>query len=120
MQTSTSTSKQGIRRKYDETEIMIDENLTHSQLYRNLRTCSECHYEASSPSHLRIHMRKHTGEKPYFCSFCPYRCTKNSAMKTHLVNHDNSPKKFPCPFCSYASNNAASTNTHIMLHKNQN
>lgn len=47
--------------------------------------CPWCHKVLSKASNLKVHMRCHTGEKPYHCLFCPY----TAAQKIQVINHMN-------------------------------
>ncbi|KAK7072925.1 hypothetical protein SK128_004436 [Halocaridina rubra] len=47
--------------------------------------CPWCQKVLSKPSNLKVHIRRHTGEKPYHCLFCPY----SAAQKVQVVNHMN-------------------------------
>lgn len=52
--------------------------------------CFSCTYHTSRKSDMIRHIRKHTGEKPYKCSYCEYTCTQNSNLKMHMnVKHCN-------------------------------
>lgn len=63
-------------------DLLTNEALRNSE-DRHLQ-CIECDYFAISESKLRMHMRTHTGEKPFFCSFCPYKSSQNSNLRKHI------------------------------------
>lgn len=33
------------------------------------------------------HMKSHTGEKPFSCTYCDYRCSHKHHLKTHMIRH---------------------------------
>ncbi|KAL4217792.1 hypothetical protein ACF0H5_022531 [Mactra antiquata] len=47
-------------------------------------TCKECGQVCSSPALLTIHLRKHTGERPYSCMYCEKTFALTSNMYTHI------------------------------------
>ncbi|XP_065300796.1 uncharacterized protein [Dermacentor albipictus] len=62
------------------------------------RDCPMCDYVATARSSLIIHMRKHTGERPYRCHLCPAAFAKSSDRSRHFRTHQLH-KPFNCGSC---------------------
>ncbi|KAF2363553.1 Zinc finger C2H2-type, partial [Trinorchestia longiramus] len=52
-------------------------------------SCSFCTYTTSLKSHFVLHMRTHSGERPYQCHICSYRSTQKANLNRHLLMHQN-------------------------------
>ncbi|XP_003799642.1 zinc finger protein 296 [Otolemur garnettii] len=58
-----------------------------NSLIRRSPTCLVCKKTLSSFSNLKVHMRSHTGERPYACDQCPYACAQSSKLNRHKKTH---------------------------------
>lgn len=46
--------------------------------------CLLCSQHNNKRNDMRRHMRKHTGEKPYKCSYCGYMTSQRGALNVHI------------------------------------
>ncbi|XP_078061744.1 zinc finger protein 219-like [Mustelus asterias] len=52
-----------------------------------VRDCAYCGKGFRSSHHLKVHLRVHTGERPYKCPHCDYAGTQSGSLKYHLERH---------------------------------
>ena len=50
-------------------------------------TCKFCGKVFKNTSNLTVHIRSHTGEKPYRCDKCDYSCAQSSKLTRHMKIH---------------------------------
>ena len=89
--------------------------------------CTQCNYSFSTADNLEVHMRAHTGDKPFGCAFsCPlcdfsfsrsYNLTIH--MRVHIGKKPAEEKRHRCTKCDYSCSRAKHLEMHMRVHSGE-
>jgi hypothetical protein len=85
------------KRAGDDIEQLTDQPANKKKLKK--KPCTQCGHEFYD---LRVHMRTHTGERPFQCEWCPLEFTTKGNLDRHILRRHTS-ERFKCSTCRYAA-----------------
>ncbi|XP_071515131.1 uncharacterized protein [Panulirus ornatus] len=80
-----------------------------------LHQCTYCSYFTPRKDHLIMHIRTHTGEKPFACPYCPFRFVQKGTLGNHIRTHTGE-KPYSCPVCQQRFARKSNVKSHMLTH----
>ncbi|XP_063957147.1 zinc finger protein 3 homolog [Lytechinus pictus] len=78
--------------------------------------CEHCGYVTKKRDNFLVHLRKHTGEKPYKCSHCDYASADGSTLKRHVMAVHSTIRPFRCSQCQFSCVDKKGLRIHMRKH----
>ena len=80
-----------------------------------LHTCPHCQYTSTITTNLQIHIRWHTGERPFQCNICNASFASDNHLKVHIRSHTDE-RPFTCNQCNATFRDRTAQRHHLVTH----
>ncbi|XP_034748714.1 zinc finger protein 271-like [Etheostoma cragini] len=90
-------------------------SLKHDSRCKKTFSCSECGRRFGRSTHLRRHIKTHTGEKPFSCLVCKKYFTQSGSLQRHIRIHTGE-KPFSCSVCGKRFIQKSQLTNHVAVH----
>ena len=85
---------------------------------RTQHQCSYCNKIFTEANMLKVHLRRHTGEKPFVCATCGVAMSLKQNLQAHMRLHGADCRRYRhrCTVCGRSFSRPSYLNLHLKLH----
>ncbi|KAG7520919.1 telomere zinc finger-associated protein-like [Solea senegalensis] len=115
---SSSTASSTARRRNVQSKTMKNEKeeTVEEDSKKDSVQCPVCEKSFKSKYYLKVHNRRHTGEKPFGCLKCGKKYFRKENLLIHEIRNCDKVMTYKCSMCSSTFNTKEQLRLHIVSH----
>ena len=101
----------------EQVKAQVDQFVSSPKKARGLKKCScpVCGRSLARLTTLKIHLRQHSGDRPFKCPLCPKTFAQKSLLNSHRRTHSGE-RPFSCSLCHKRFAHSSGLKTHTRTH----
>ncbi|KAB0395567.1 hypothetical protein E2I00_015679, partial [Balaenoptera physalus] len=96
------------------TSVYRKDVIRHAAVHsRDRFKCEFCEFVCEDKKALLNHQLSHVSDKPFKCSFCPYRTFREDFLLSHVAVKHTGAKPFACEYCHFSTRHKKNLRLHV-------